>query len=340
MRTHQDNGKLSTNNGVILIALLWVLTALSIIALSFSRESFVEVAAARNTQSLEKAYFIARAGIVATVYELLQRKYNTIVQQAELPGEPDPLDTGTVTGQFGGGFYRVDIRDESGKININFISEEYLRALVEAIGIRKPDSDIITDSILDWRDSDSILRPSGAEDEYYQTLSSPYRARNGRFNTIEELLLIRGITPDYYYGHPERTSDGSIVYMYGLSRYLSAYSPSRQINANYAALPVLLAIPDMIPQTAEMIYERCRTKPFKNLQDLIREIPQPLPPQALSYLTVSETGVYTLTASAHTENSKAKRVIRTVINLIPGQGTLYQTLYWNENIPDYESTAP
>ena len=47
--------QLSTESGVILIALLWILTALSVIALSFSKESRVEVAAARNAQSLEDA---------------------------------------------------------------------------------------------------------------------------------------------------------------------------------------------------------------------------------------------------------------------------------------------
>lgn len=53
--------------GVVLIALLWILTALAVIALSFSRESYVEVAAARNSRDLADAYYVARAGFTMTV---------------------------------------------------------------------------------------------------------------------------------------------------------------------------------------------------------------------------------------------------------------------------------
>ena len=51
------------DRGVILIALLWILVALSVIALSFSRESLVEVAVARNARDMGDAYYVARAGI-------------------------------------------------------------------------------------------------------------------------------------------------------------------------------------------------------------------------------------------------------------------------------------
>ena len=106
----------SSDKGVILIALLWILTALGVIALSFSREGFVEVAAARNTRNLAEAYYIARAGIASTVYEIVQRKYAPRVDRVELDRPPDPIDLGRVTGKFGRGEYEVEIQDESGKI--------------------------------------------------------------------------------------------------------------------------------------------------------------------------------------------------------------------------------
>jgi type II secretory pathway component PulK len=138
---------LSAQGGVILIALIWILTALAVIALSFSREGFVEVAAARNAQSLESSYFVARAGMAETIYRLIQKRFTPVVNRPELQEAPDPLDLGIVTGQLGGGSYRIEVQDESGKINVNAVTEEQLRLLVEASGITKPDSDIITDSI-------------------------------------------------------------------------------------------------------------------------------------------------------------------------------------------------
>jgi hypothetical protein len=78
-----------SESGVILIALLWILTALSVIALSFSRESRVEVAAARNAQSLEESYFVARAGIATSIYQLVQRRYVPALRQSST-GHADP----------------------------------------------------------------------------------------------------------------------------------------------------------------------------------------------------------------------------------------------------------
>jgi general secretion pathway protein K len=328
-------------SGVILIALLWILAALSVIALSFSRESRVEVAAARNAQSLEDSYFVARAGIATTIYQLLQKRYTPVLQRAGLQDTPDPLDLGIVTGSLGGGAYRVDIQDESGKVAVNTVSEEFLRNLVEAVGIPKPDSDIITDSILDWRDQDSAHRLNGAEDDYYQQLNPPYKAKNGRIETIEELLLVRGVTPEYFYGHPEKVN-GVVTYKYGLSRYLTPYSnsPQAQVNINFAALPVLLAVPGMPPEAAQAIFDRRHVKPFKATADISHDLGVSLSTTTLPYLTVNQTTTYTLTAAARAANSKALRVIRTVVNLQFAANKPYRTIYWNENVPDYEGITP
>ena len=328
--------RLKTENGVILIALLWILTALSVIAFSFSRETFVEVAAARNAQSLEDSYFVARAGIAATVYQLMLKRNTASLKQVELQETIDPIDLGVITGSLGGGEYRVDLQDESGKLPVNSVSEEQLRNLVEVCGIKKPDSDIITDSILDWRDADSAHRINGAENDYYQSLNPPYKAKNGRIDTIEELLLVRGVTPEYFYGYPEKDVNGTITYRYGLSRYLTVYSNNPQVNINYAPLAVLQSVPGMPPEAAKAIYDRRHVKPFKTIQDISRDLGISLDSKTMPLLNLNQTGFYTLTAAAHATNSKVRRVIRCIVNIDPGSKSLYRTLYWNENVPDYE----
>jgi general secretion pathway protein K len=334
------DGRRPTDSGVILIALLWIMTALSVIALSFSRESFVEVAAGRNAQSLEESYFVARAGIDETVYRLIQKKVPGL-KQPELEETPDPIDLGIAVGSVGGGSYEVDIQDESGRINLNIVQEEQLRALTAACGIPAEDAGIIVDSILDWKDTDNLHHLNGAEDDYYQTLNPPYKAKNARFDTIEELLLVRGVTPAYFYGYPERAASGSVVYRYGLSRLFTVYSNSAQININYAPLPVLMSLPGMPPQAAKAIYDRRHVKPFKtvNASELNRDLGLNLgPTNGINSLTTVQTGIYTLTASAHGAQSKAKRIIRAVIRLQQNERSSYQIMYWNENVPDYEGT--
>lgn len=322
------------DRGVILIALLWILTILSVIALSFSRETFVEVGVARNSRDLADSYYIARAGIAATIYQLYQKSYLSQMSQADaLSQQPDAIDLGKVTGKFGDGEYEVDVQEESGKINVNMVGDEQLKTLVSVIGIPEPDADIIVDSILDWRDADKIARQNGAEDEYYQSLQPPYLAKNGLLSTVEELLLVRGVTPEYCYGHREKTPDGRVVERYGLSRYLTVYSNSSRINVNYAPVPVLLSIPGMTPDAAQAIYEHRLVKPYKTIEDL-NNATSGLNPSLTSMLTWQRGTVYTLTASAHRDNSKAVRVIRAVVSLDLREINKYRCIYWNENIPD------
>jgi general secretion pathway protein K len=314
------------------------MTALAVLTISFSRESRVEVMTARNARSMEKAYYIARAGMESTIYRIVQKRMTPASPQTAFDAEPDPIDLGKVTGSFDDGFWQVRLQDESGKININTVSEQQLGALVRAIGIEEPDAEIITDSILDWRSNVSAMgRPNGAKNDYYQALDPPYNAKNGRFDAIEELLLVRGVTRDYFYGKPERARDGTVEYKYGLSRFFTVYSTRDQINVNYAAVPVLLSIPGMPPEAAQMIYERRLVQPFRSPAEVSRDIPFSLGAGVLNRLTTAQTGIFTLTAEAHEEGSRVRRVIRAVISLdsVNPQNP-YQVLYWNENISDYE----
>jgi DNA uptake protein ComE-like DNA-binding protein len=58
----------------------------------------------------------------------------------------------------------------------------------------------MAEAILDWIDSDDQPRPLGAEREYYSTLNPPYAPRNGPLGSIEELLLVRDVTPALLFG--------------------------------------------------------------------------------------------------------------------------------------------
>jgi len=325
--------------GVVLIALLWVFIALSAIALSFARESHVEVAAAHNAQSLEKAYYVARAGISDAVYQLVYERYAPQTQQTGFEDEPTPLELGRIDGKFGDGNYVVNIQDESGKIDLNRASEEQLRALMLAAEIPSGDADAITDSILDWIDSDLAHRTNGAEEDYYQTLNPPYSAKNGRIDTTEELLLIRGVTPEYFYGMPAKTDDGSIIYKYGLSRYLTVYSNRTQINVNFAPEAVLRSIPGMTPELANGIIERRRIKPFQNTREISDLAPGSIGTTTLQNLTVQTSGIYTLNAAASIGDSKVRRVIRAVVSPDSSRQDFHKILYWNESVPDYEGAT-
>jgi type II secretory pathway component PulK len=56
------------------------------------------------------------------------------------------------------------------------------------------------DVIHDWVDPDEERMPFGAEASYYENLAHPYSAKNGPMDSIDELLLLKGFTPEIYYG--------------------------------------------------------------------------------------------------------------------------------------------
>jgi type II secretory pathway component PulK len=108
-----------------------------------------------------------------------------------------------------------------------------LEALLEALGVQRGARDQIVDSIQDWRDPNDEHRLNGAEsDDYYLKLPVPYRARNANIESVSELLQIRGITPEIFYGH-ERGA--------GLADAVTVRSVG-QININTAGPLVLRAL--------------------------------------------------------------------------------------------------
>ena len=60
--------------------------------------------------------------------------------------------------------------------------------------------DTVIDSIIDWRDSNHDHLLNGAEEDYYRGLDPPYSCKDGPFDVVEELLLVRGVTPRLFAG--------------------------------------------------------------------------------------------------------------------------------------------
>jgi len=103
---------------------------------------------------------------------------------------------------------RIGISDEAAKLNLNTATERQLRVLVRAaIGEENEESEEFTpqdivDAILDWRDPDRKPRGEAGDTEgdYYRRLPQPYKVKNGPFDTVEELLLVKGVTGQILYG--------------------------------------------------------------------------------------------------------------------------------------------
>src|SRR5207248_1663189 len=98
---------------------------------------------------------------------------------------------------------RYGLEDESTRLNLNvlLILDNQLpgsgRTLLMALTNMTED---VADAILDWLDPDDTPREASAEIDYYSGLSPPYAPKNGPVDTVEELLLVRGVTPQLLFG--------------------------------------------------------------------------------------------------------------------------------------------
>ena len=99
----------------------------------------------------------------------------------------------------GPGEQRSGLTDEERRFNLNTAPEPVLKRLAMlAGGLSDEDAAEVAASIADWRDADSDQRPLGAEGFYYRTLTHPYDCKDGPFENVEELQLVRGVSPTLY----------------------------------------------------------------------------------------------------------------------------------------------
>ena len=95
------------------------------------------------------------------------------------------------------------LTDEESKININAINGsnyKVLSNLVVLLGFDENTALQIAASVVDWHDEDNAPtdEPNGAEDENYMALAKPYHCKNMPFDSLEELLLVKGMTPEIF----------------------------------------------------------------------------------------------------------------------------------------------
>ena len=234
--------------GAALILVLLMISILIVLVLETMRAIQVEEAGARYFQESFKAEALAKSGVhlamasLAIDGELAQEDEKNAVDHieegwAKLP-QPDSLpttlpDAGTLEGQ---------VLDESGKFPINFLVDEkgtlrptHSQVLEKLLtnapfSMEQEEAIGLVMAIKDWLDKDD--EPSGefgAEADYYQDQDTPQQCKNDSMDSLEELMLIRGMNESLYYG-----KEGGP----GLKDLLTVHS-SGKININTAG-PLLL----------------------------------------------------------------------------------------------------
>lgn len=151
----------------------------------------------------------------------------------------------------------LTVEDLSGRLQVNALGDkakEKYRAIWRRFLLSgrfavadEDQAEALIDALCDWVDEDGEEGRQGAESPYYQSLESPYFARNGEIQSLEELLLVKGMTRRLLYGDGEHE---------GIAPYITIYGDDGKFNLNTAPLPVLEALsPEMTRNLAQDLIE-------------------------------------------------------------------------------------
>lgn len=174
-----------TYRGIALVAVLWGIALLTIVAGALSATLQREARLAGNLLAQAQARHAAEGAVHLAILALLA------------PGD-EPPDGSVHDRAIGHAAVRVAIQDEAGKIDLNLARERLLHGLLLAVGAGDRERHRAVDAILDWRDADDAPRADGAEDREYLAAGIAYGAKDGHFDSIEELQLVMGMTPELY----------------------------------------------------------------------------------------------------------------------------------------------
>jgi len=238
--------------GSILVVVLWLVTIMSMLAVSITAFSSGQIIFTRNLRNRAACYYLARAGIIMGIAELernqtLSPNFDALKDEWSNKAEifaNRTLRSGTfsVTYEYASGlkvyntmegdkaitntFYGMI--DEDRKLNINAQTRpDYIKNLFQQVAVLQEDqAKALADCIMDWRDQDSIRRQYGAEAEHYENLPNSYKCKNNKFDTLEELILVKGMTPEIFNA---------------VKDYITIYGDSRA-NINTAPYNVLITL--------------------------------------------------------------------------------------------------
>jgi general secretion pathway protein K len=322
----KDKSVLLNQRGAALLIVLWIFIFLLVVAFDFSASVREEAAAAHRYHDETQGYYLALAGFQRGVYEFLQQSAG----RDALDGEKraDIFDGSWREETLSGGVFRVRWLDEGGKININRADEGTLRRIFTNLRIEEPGRSILVDSIMDWRDPDNLHRVSGAENEYYRSLTPPYTARNGPFDTVEDLLWVRGVTSEIFYGHDgahgQREEN---THKIALREIFTVDSPIDRVNLRTASAEVIHAVAGIpLEKTRDFVEERKKLSD-KTLADLLPLLGIGASDAALQQFVFANPAVVSVEAEGRPAQSVAARRVRGVVRMAGG-GREFELLRW------------
>jgi general secretion pathway protein K len=283
--------------GVALIVVLLIVSIITALTIQFNRDTRSEVTGAANLSDGIRLRYVAVSGFSVGEALLLADK-TPFDGLTELWANTEMISLQS-EGYFDNGSFQLAIQDEGGKIAINSlvngsaynvpIRDLLLRLLTgPSFRLDQRKAEELVDAIKDWIDADDEVTGAGAEGAYYAGLARPYAAKNAPIDCIEELLMVKGVTRELFYGTRESP---------GLAQCLSAFGDAK-ININTAPNPVLRALAAEMTDEDVRQLDKYRREAQNNLADAAwyQKIPRATPIPIPAGLIKVKSEIFRITA--------------------------------------------
>jgi general secretion pathway protein K len=256
--------RLRNRPGVAMLAALWLVVGITIVALEFSlvgreRREFGIAAAdrARESAGALGAFAMTRARLEQALRTGPQSQAGAIgrLRSSDPWLDVDSLFSGTT--MVDSMAVIVEAVDLGTKLNINSISEQEIRSLISYTVGDFVEADYLAQAIVDWRDVDDLPRARGGERDAYLKADLLRLPTNQNFRDIEELLDVKGMTREVY----------DVI-----SPYLTTMG-SAQVNLNTAPVPVLRVLPGMTDEiVARILAARSRGQRIASVNEVMPQV--------------------------------------------------------------------
>lgn len=241
--------------GAVLLLVLVVVALLSALLTDWAFSTLVDLRLTETFRDSNRAYYLARGG-VEVGRQLLRDDRNEYDTPTEMWGVGIPSypvsDDASVS---------ISIADEDGRFNLNKVVDnlgenpnplmrDRFRRLLTHLEIADPDA--LGDALIDWIDRNQATSARGAENSWYQGLASPLASKDAPLDTVDELLLVKGFTPEI---------------VEKLTPYVTVAGVNK-LNVNTVSKELLLVWSGVTDSAIDQLLTWRQDKPFKDKEDL------------------------------------------------------------------------
>jgi general secretion pathway protein K len=311
--------------GTALLAVLWLSAALAAIAIALA--DTVRGEAERSATGVDelRSRDLAEGGLRRALLYICWSRWHPEAPRYQSQGPFYNFD-------FPEGQTFVEVVPETAKFNINTASPDDLLKLLVSLGLPGPAAEAIAAAMVDWRTP--VPEVPTAFDAFYETLRPSYVAPHAPFQDIEELLSVRGVTPELFYGAWRPAPPGApqaLMPLYGLRDCLSVYGSAGHFDVN-TAVPAVLAAAGVPPAGVAALVQQRRVRPFLTQEDLTPF--SAIAGDGFARLRIGGVSMFTIRSSARVrlmngQFSDMRRTVAALVKIAPkGFAAPYHILRW------------